>query len=84
MDVGLGPFVQPVLTFGHVGDRVTLVGTNLTGVSTVRFNGTPGTIKALDATAIVTNVPAGATSGSITVTTSAGTLTSNVAFTVLP
>jgi hypothetical protein len=76
--------VQPVLTFGHVGERVTLLGTALTGVTAVSFNGTAATVETANATAIVTTVPTGATSGPITVTTSAGTLTSNVPFTVLP
>jgi uncharacterized repeat protein (TIGR03803 family) len=84
LDVGLGPFVRPVLTFGHVGDHVSLLGSNMTGVSAVSFNGAPATIISSCETHIATTVPEGATSGPITVTTSTGTLTSNVAFTVLP
>ena len=76
--------MRSVVPFGHVGDRVTLLGTGLTGVSAVSFNGTPATIISTCATDIATTVPDGATSGPITVTTSAGTLTSNVAFTALP
>jgi uncharacterized repeat protein (TIGR03803 family) len=84
LDVGLGPFVQPVLTFGKVGARVTILGTNLTGATAVSFNGMPTTFKVFAPTQIVTSVPAGATTGSITVTLPSGTLTSNVGFTVLP
>jgi uncharacterized repeat protein (TIGR03803 family) len=84
LDVGLGPFIRPVLTFGKVGATVVLLGTNLTGVTAVSFNGTPATFCAVAETRIRTTVPAGATSGPITVTTAAGTLTSNGAFTVVP
>jgi hypothetical protein len=84
IDLGLAPFVLPVLTFGHVGDHVSLLGSNMTGVSAVSFNGTPATIISSCETHIATAVPERATSGPITLTTSTGTLTSNVAFTVLP
>lgn len=85
LDFGLGPFVQPVLTFGKVGARVTILGTDLTGATAVQFNGTAATFKVgSPGTAITATVPAGATSGPLTVTTMTGTLTSNVAFTVLP
>jgi uncharacterized repeat protein (TIGR03803 family) len=84
LDVGLGPFVSSVVSFGHVGDHVSLLGTDLTDASAVSFNGTPATIISSCATHIATTIPEGATSGPITVTTSTGTLTSNVAFTVLP
>jgi uncharacterized repeat protein (TIGR03803 family) len=84
IDVGLAQFVQPVLTFGKVGARVTILGTDLTGATAVSFNGTAATTTSVTATSIVTTVPTGATSGTITVTTPSGTLNSNVAFTVLP
>jgi uncharacterized repeat protein (TIGR03803 family) len=84
LDVGLGPFVRPVLTFGHVGDHVSILGTDMTDVTSVSFNGTPAPIISFCETHIATTVPEGATSGPITVTTASGTLTSNVAFTVLP
>jgi uncharacterized repeat protein (TIGR03803 family) len=84
LDVGLGPFVKTVLTSGCVGARVVILGTDLTGTTGVSFNGTAATFKIASATSIVTSVPEGATSGSVTVTTPTGTLTSNIAFTVLP
>jgi uncharacterized repeat protein (TIGR03803 family) len=83
LDVGLGPFVQPMLTFGKIGARVTILGTDLTGATAVSFNGTPATFTG-GTTRIATSVPTGATSGTITVKLPTGTLTSNVAFTVLP
>ena len=84
LDVGLGPFVRPVLTFGKVGDRVTILGSDLTGATAVTFDGTAATFHVASSTAIVTTVPEGATTGTITVTTPSGPLDSNVAFTVLP
>lgn len=84
MDVGLGRFIQPVLTFGRVGATVELLGTNLTGTTAVSFNGSPATIDLVTPTRIRTTVPVGATSGPITVTTPAGTLSSKGAFTVVP
>jgi uncharacterized repeat protein (TIGR03803 family) len=85
LDAGLGPFVKTVLTSGSVGSRVTIIGNNLTGATAVNFNGTPATFKACsNGTEIITNVPAGATSGPVTVALPTGTLTSNVPFTVRP
>jgi len=84
LDVGLGPFVKTVLTSGSVGARVVILGTDLTGTTGVSFNGTAATFKIASATSIVTSVPEGGTSGTVTVTTPTGTLTSNVAFTILP
>jgi len=84
LDVGLGRFVQPVLTFGKVGDRVTLLGNNLAGATAISFNGVSATIEKITKTWIATAVPVGATSGPITVTTPSGTLSGNVSFTVLP
>jgi hypothetical protein len=68
---------------GKVGKRVVITGTNLLSVTHVAFNGTPAVIKAMSATTITTAVPTGATTGTITVTTSAGiTATSTKSFKV--
>lgn len=68
---------------GKVGKRVTITGTNLSGATLVSFNGTPAIIKTDTATKITTNVPVGATTGTITVTTSAGgSVTSSKVFKV--
>ena len=78
-----GPAVtsfNPIL--GDAGVPVTLTGTAFTGVSAVRFNGTPALFNLSSDTSISTVVPAGATTGNITVTTSAGTGTSTSFFTV--
>ena len=69
---------------GRVGTVVTLTGTNLTGASAVKFNGVAaGTISPVSATSLKATVPAGATSGKISVTTPGGTATSGETFTVV-
>ena len=83
LDVGLPPFVHPVLVFGEVGNWVTILGTNLTGATAVSFNGTAAAFKVWSASEIATKVPAGATTGKITVTTPDGTLSSDVVFRVI-
>lgn len=70
---------------GPVGTTVTINGTNLTGTTAVRFNGVAAsTFTVNSATRITATVPAGATTGRITVTNSAGTATSATDFTVAP
>jgi len=66
-----------------VGVAVTINGQNLSNASAVSFNGTAATLTSNSATSINTTVPAGATSGQISVTTPGGTALSPV-FTVIP
>ena len=67
---------------GKIGATITILGTDLTGVSSISFNGTPATFNAPTSTYLTATVPAGATSGLVQVATSSGTLQSNVAFQV--
>jgi uncharacterized repeat protein (TIGR03803 family) len=85
LSVGLGPFVETQRTSGEVGKDVTIVGNNLTGATSVSFNGTPAafTVNA-SGSAIATIVPVGASTGTVQVVTPGGTLLSNVPFRVLP
>ena len=69
-------------TSGPVGTSVTISGTNFTGATAVTFNGVSAALTATSATAIQATVPAGATTGPLSVTTSGGTATSTGAFTV--
>jgi hypothetical protein len=69
---------------GAVGAAVTITGVNLAAASAVKFHGVAATIKTDKATTITTTVPAGATTGKITVTTSGGVATSPADFTVIP
>ncbi len=84
LSVGLGPFVQTVPTSGKVGAPVIILGNNLTGATSVSFNGTAATFTVASGSEIKTTVPAGATTGPVEVTTSKGTLKSNVIFRVTP
>jgi uncharacterized repeat protein (TIGR03803 family) len=84
ISIGLPPFVETLQRLGKVGTRVTILGTNLTGSTAVSFNGTTATFNVVSVTEIRTTVPASATSGSITVTTPSGILTSNKPFRVIP
>jgi uncharacterized repeat protein (TIGR03803 family) len=82
LDVGLGPFVETVPNLGAVGTPVIILGTNLKGVKSVSFNGTEAKFKVKSTSEILTTVPTGATTGTVKVTDSNGTLLSNVPFTL--
>jgi len=85
LSVGLGPFVETQTTFGKVGAAVEVLGTNLTGATSVAFNGTAAVFNvASSGSSIATVVPTGATTGFVTVTTPSGTLTTNQKFSVTP
>ncbi|HEV2176786.1 MAG TPA: choice-of-anchor tandem repeat GloVer-containing protein [Terriglobia bacterium] len=84
LSVGLGPFVETQPTSGKVGRTVKILGTNLTGATSVSFNGTAATFTVVTRSLITTAVPAGATIGKVQVVTPSGTLSSNVPFRVLP
>jgi uncharacterized repeat protein (TIGR03803 family) len=82
LDVGLRRFVKTLPAGGKVGSPVRILGNNLTGTTSVTFNGTPATFTVVSSTLITATVPAGATTGKVQVTTPSGTLTSNVNFRV--
>jgi uncharacterized repeat protein (TIGR03803 family) len=84
LSMGLGSFVQASPGFGLVGRNVSILGYGLTGTTAVTFNGTPANFTVVSDTFIKTNVPMGATTGTIEVTTPGGTLASSVAFVVNP
>jgi YD repeat-containing protein len=71
---------------GAVGTVVTIYGTGFSLVAaenTVQFNGVAATITSASATQLVVAVPAGATTGPITVTTPSGSAASTTNFEVL-
>jgi len=83
LSMGLGPFVETIPTFGKAGAEVTIVGGDLTGATSVTFNGAPAAFTIVSPTAIRAAVPSGATRGTVQVVTPGGTLSSNVQFLVL-
>jgi uncharacterized repeat protein (TIGR03803 family) len=80
--VGLGPFVETRPASGEVGSTVEILGTNLTGASTVTFNGVTAEFTLKSPTLITATVPPGATTGEVQVVTPGTTLKSNVPFRV--
>ena len=70
-----------------VGSSVTISGTAFATTpvgNTVTFNGIAATVTAASATRLTVTVPAGASNGTVSVTTAAGTTTSAESFTVDP
>jgi len=84
LSVGLGPFVETQTTSGNVGAAVEILGTDLTGATSVSFNGTAATFTVVSRSLITTTVPAGATTGKVQVVTQRGMLSSNMNFRVTP
>jgi uncharacterized protein (TIGR03437 family) len=81
--VGLASFVKTLPRAGQVDTTVSILGTDLTGATSVSFGGTAATFTVVSATEITTTVPAGATTGRVEVVTPSATLSSNVPFRVL-
>ncbi len=84
LDMGLGPFVSFIRNPSKVGQQFGILGYGLTGTTGVSLNGIPAKFVTHADTLLIATVPAGATTGYVTVTTPSGTLTSNVPFRVIP
>jgi uncharacterized repeat protein (TIGR03803 family) len=84
LSIGLSPFVETIPKAAKAGVGIGILGNNLTGATAVTFDGTAAKFKVVSATLIEAQVPAGATTGTIQVATPGGTLSSNVAFQILP
>jgi uncharacterized repeat protein (TIGR03803 family) len=86
LDAGLPAPAATVAAFtpssGAVGSKVTIRGSNFIGTTAVTFNGVSAPFKVLNVQFITATVPAGATSGSITVTNAGGATASTQHFTV--
>ncbi len=78
----LTPLVQTAPGIGKVGQHVLILGNDLTGTTSVTFNGVPAEFKVEKNTFIRATVPAGATTGTVSVVTPSGTLNSNPQFVV--
>lgn len=84
IDMGLGPFVSLVRNPAKIGQPFGILGQGLTGTTGVSLNGAAASFSVKSDTLIEATVPLGATTGSVTVTTPSGVLTSNVPFYVIP
>jgi large repetitive protein len=84
LDMGLGPFVSLVNWFGKTEQTVEILGQGLTGTTKVSFNGTQAIFNVVSGTYMTATVPAGATTGFVTVTTPGGARKSSRKFLVLP
>ena len=84
LNIGATPFVSLITTSGKVGKTVEVLGQGFKGTTGVSFNGTAATFKVSSDTYLTATVPNGATTGSVTVTTPGGPLTSNKQFRVTP
>jgi uncharacterized repeat protein (TIGR03803 family) len=83
LSMALGPLVEANPAFARAGRTIGILGNNLTGTSNVAFNSLSASFTVVSETLIEATVPAGATTGYVTVTTPSGTLTSNVPFHVI-
>ena len=79
---GLKPFVLLLPNSGKANATIKILGQGFEGTAAVSFNGIPATYTVISDTYLTAIVPAQATTGYVTVTTPAGTLTSNVKFKV--
>jgi uncharacterized repeat protein (TIGR03803 family) len=84
LNTGLGPFVKLLTAVGKPGTAINILGTDLTGATSVTLNGTPAVFTVVSQSLITTTVPAGATTGTVEVVRPNGKGLSNVPFTVLP
>jgi uncharacterized repeat protein (TIGR03803 family) len=80
----LPAFVSLLPHSGKVGKTVEFLGQGFNGTTSVSFSGTAAKFQIVSDTYLTATVPDGATTGSVTVKTSAGTLASNDVFRVTP
>jgi uncharacterized repeat protein (TIGR03803 family) len=67
LSAGLRPFVTTLPAYGTVGESVKILGTDLTGATSVTFNGIAAAFEMVSRTEITATVPADATSGEVQV-----------------
>jgi uncharacterized repeat protein (TIGR03803 family) len=82
VDDNMDPLVETVPVAGKVGKQVIVLGNNLSGSTSVTFNGKSASFSIVSDTEIKATVPSGATTGIVSVVTPSGTLNSNPQFVV--
>jgi uncharacterized repeat protein (TIGR03803 family) len=83
LSTGLAPFAVTLPTTGKIGTQVIILGNNLTGSTSVTFNGTSAPFAVVSNTEIQATVPSGASSGRVVVETANGTLNGNIEFRII-
>jgi len=83
---GLKPCVSLLAPFrsGKIGDTIYILGQGFTGTTGVSFDGVAATFTIVTDNYLTATVPTGAKTGSVTVKTPGGALTSNKAYLVTP
>jgi hypothetical protein len=79
---GYGDYSCGAPTAGKVGQHILILGNRLSGTTSVTFNGVPANFTVKSDTYIRATVPAGATTGTVSVVTPGGMLNSNPQFIV--
>lgn len=86
LDAGLPAPSPTVINFtptsGKVGAKIVIQGDHLVGATAVSLNGVSATFQVLSVNYVSITVPAGATTGPISITNAGGTTTSTKSFTV--
>jgi uncharacterized repeat protein (TIGR03803 family) len=83
LDISASPFVTLLPYAARAGKIVQVLGQGFTSAASVSFDGTPARFKVISNTCLRVQVPSGAKSGLVTVTTGSGKLTSNKKFIVI-
>lgn len=78
----LSPLAETVPLAGHAGQTIIILGNQLTGSTSVTFNGVAAAFTVMSDTYIKATVPPGATTGIVSVVTPSRTLDSNPQFVV--
>ena len=84
LSVGFKPLVNLVTWSSKVGKTIQIIGQGFTGTKQVLFGSTPATFQNVSDTYTTATVPAGATTGPVTVTTFTTSFKSNRSFLVTP
>ena len=82
--LGLKPFVLLLTTSGTAGQTVQILGTGLTGTTSVKFGTGSANFSVISDTYLTAVVPDAGTTGFVTVTAPSGTFTSQQQFNVVP
>ena len=84
LKASLAPYAALLPTSGKVGKSIGILGQGFNSATGVSFNGTTAKFNVSSDTFLTATIPAGATTGIVTVTIPSGNLKSNVNFRVTP